>query len=294
MLHFEERKLGCPVRFWQRGQDEREEPMTDTAAAVPATSIDVSAVRRGGWLRFARALGWVLVWLGGLTLGFVVHQLWITTWLAELNQGELDAERIAYFEEAVITEVPYVPLDLGVPGSPTTPTTPPVPNPGGDPVDVEPVPQVLRVESAPPEHESFALIRIPRLKSIRDGWNVVEGVRRNDLKTGAGHMPWTPLPGQPGNAVISGHRTTYGAPFHDLDVLEPGDRIEVDTALGTHVYEVRENQIVKPTAVWVTEPREGAWLTLTTCNPKFSARQRLVVFAELISGPNAAVILANQ
>ena len=122
---------------------------------------------------------------------------------------------------------------------------------------------------------------------------MVEGVRRRDLKTGAGHMPGTPLPGQPGNAVISGHRTTYGAPFGEFDQIVEGDRIEVDTALGTHVYEVRETLIVKATAVWVTEPRPGAWLTLTTCNPKFSARERLVVFAELVEGPNAAVILAS-
>ena len=91
--------------------------------------------------------------------------------------------------------------------------------------------------------------------------------------------------------MISGHRTTYGAPFQELDTLGVGDRIEVDTALGTHVYEVRESLVVRPTEVWVTEPRPGAWLTLTTCNPKFSARQRLVVFAELVEGPNAAVIL---
>ena len=107
-------------------------------------------------------------------------------------------------------------------------------------------------------------------------------------------MPQTPLPGQPGNAVISGHRTTYGAPFHNLDVLEPGDRIEVETALGLHVYEVRESFVVRPTDIWVTDPKPGAWLTLTTCHPKFSARERLIISAELVEGPNAAVILGTQ
>jgi sortase A len=103
-------------------------------------------------------------------------------------------------------------------------------------------------------------------------------------------MPSTPLPGQPGNSVISGHRTTYGAPFHEFDELVPGDTIEVETGLGVHIYEVRETKIVRPTEIWVTEPREGAWLTLTTCHPKFSSRQRLVVFAELVAGPNSKVI----
>ena len=67
-------------------------------------------------------------------------------------------------------------------------------------------------------------------------------------------MPWTPLPGQRGNAVISGHRTTHGAPFHEFNDLEPGDRIEVETATGVHVYEVRLVKIVRPEALWVTNP----------------------------------------
>jgi sortase A len=99
-------------------------------------------------------------------------------------------------------------------------------------------------------------------------------------------MPGTPIPGQPGNAVVSGHRTTYGRPFFDLDQLAVGDRIEVETAIGTHVYHVREMVTVLPSDVWVTEPRPGGWLTLTTCNPKFSARERLIVWAEMVSGPN--------
>jgi sortase A len=99
-------------------------------------------------------------------------------------------------------------------------------------------------------------------------------------------MPDTPLPGMLGDAVISGHRTTYGAPFNELDELAPGDVIEVETAVGTHIYVVRESLVVSPFDVWVTNPREGAWLTLTTCNPEFSARERLVVFAELQGGPN--------
>ncbi len=99
-------------------------------------------------------------------------------------------------------------------------------------------------------------------------------------------MEGTPLPGQPGNAVLSGHRTTHGRPFFDFDLLEVGDRIEVETAIGVHAYEIREILVVQPTDVWVTDDRPGSWLTLTTCEPKFSARQRLIVFAEMVSGPN--------
>ncbi len=282
--------------------------MTESVTVAPSVVIEVDVDRTRVGLRVVRGLGWALIWLGALTLGFVAHQLWVTTWLAELNQGALDVEREAHFATAVISEVEYIPTIID-----TTSTTVVVPGVAGTlPVDpgssstigqgalsdipdpIRQTPLVLKVESAPEAHDSFALIRIPKLDRLAEGWNVVEGVKRGDLKTGAGHMPWTPLPGQPGNSVISGHRTTYGAPFHELDELEPGDIIEVDTALGTHVYEVRETIIVKPTALWVTEPREGAWLTLTTCHPRFSARQRLVVFAEMVAGPNAEVILATS
>jgi sortase A len=99
-------------------------------------------------------------------------------------------------------------------------------------------------------------------------------------------MESSPLPGQPGNAVLSGHRTTYGRPFFDFDLLEIGDEIEVESAIGMHIYVVREIEVVQPTDVWVTNNRAGAWLTMTTCEPKFSARQRLVVWAEMVSGPN--------
>jgi len=270
--------------------------MTETVAAPPVGAVEPDGSSSTG-LRVVRGLGWTLIWLGVLTLGFVVHQLWITTWLSQLNQAELDSAREEHFETAVITEVEYTPIVIagGGPGQGSPDGTGPVVPGGaiGNTPDELPGPRFLQVESAPPEHEAFALIRIPSIERLQEGWNVVEGVRRSDLKTGAGHMPWTPLPGQPGNSVISGHRTTYGAPFHELDLLVPGDRIEVDTALGTHVYQVRESKVVRPTDVWVTEPREGAWLTLTTCNPKFSARQRLVVFAELVEGPNAAVIVGS-
>jgi sortase A len=199
----------------------------------------------------------------------------------------LESEAENYFATAEITETSYVPANT--PGASDTgdgTVESGSPDAGG----LDAAPATLLVESAPPEHEAFAIIRIPTIDRLREGWAVVEGVTRSDLKNGAGHMSSTPIPGQPGNSVISGHRTTYGAPFHELDQLVPGDSIEVETGLGVHTYEVRETIIVRPTEIWVTEQREGAWLTLTTCHPRFSARQRLVVFAELVAGPNAKVI----
>jgi sortase A len=100
-----------------------------------------------------------------------------------------------------------------------------------------------------------------------------------------------------GNAAIAGHRTTYGAPFGDLDQLVAGDLIQVRTLQGSFRYRIREQLIVKPTDVQVIEPSpvnpndpsEGfeATLTLTTCNPKYWAAQRLVIKADLGSGQTA-------
>ena len=236
-------------------------------------------------VRVAHNLGWTFIYLGVLTLGFVVHQLFITTWFAQQAQTELTVERIEQWEDTDISEV-YVVANPDNPNEPTIVSG--ATGNEGDGVRAEPL--VLKVESPPDLGNAFALIRIPKIDRLKDGWNIVEGVRNADLRNGAGHMPDTALPGQPGNAVISGHRTTWGMPFHELDALDPGDRIEVDTALGTHIYEVRETRVVRPSEVWVADPREGAWLTLTTCHPKFSARQRFVVMAELVFGPNAEVI----
>jgi len=113
--------------------------------------------------------------------------------------------------------------------------------------------------------------------------NVVEGVGREDLKRAPGHYASTPLPGQLGNAAIAGHRSTYGAPFADLDSLEIGDRIIVTTVQGRFVYRMTAVDIVNPSAsgVIATTDPDVARLTLTTCHPKYSAQQRLIIFADL-------------
>jgi sortase A len=260
--------------------------MTDTETPAPSPTSRPSPVQSRGW-RVVHGLGWTLIYLGVLTLGFVFHELVITTWFAQQAQPELTEQRLAQWSQTEITEVAVVPPTTVDPaGGTSTGTT----LPGDEGGNSQPV--FLKVESEPPLGTPFALIRIPKLERLRDGWNVVEGVRVVDLRNGAGHMPGTAMPGQPGNAVISGHRTTYGQPFHELNELDPGDQIEIDTALGTSIYEVREIHIVAPTDLWVTEPRDGAWLTLTTCHPKYSARQRYVVVAELVYGPNYDAIQA--
>lgn len=112
---------------------------------------------------------------------------------------------------------------------------------------------------------------------------MVQGADGKDLREGPGHWPETPLPGGGGNFVVSGHRTTYGAPFFSLDKLVEGDVIELALPYAAARYEVTRTIIVLPTEVEVVAQRGVEELSLTTCNPIYSARQRLVVQARLVA-----------
>ena len=120
---------------------------------------------------------------------------------------------------------------------------------------------------------------------------VVAGVSVDDLKRGPGHYPDTPLPGQFGNAAIAGHRTTYGQPFLDIDDLDPGDQIIATTLAGRFVYAVTGTEIVEPddTHVVATTNPDIAELTLTSCHPKWSASQRIIVHSALVADESAVV-----
>ena len=197
------------------------------------------------------AVGRALVTIGILILLFVVYQLWGTGIYEARQQDELKAQFNATTTTTART-------------SATTAATVPAP--------------------PPPSGDAVAIMVIPKIGLDRA---VVQGVAVPDLRRGPGHYPTSPLPGQIGNAAIAGHRTTYGAPFNRIDELAPGDPILVTTAVGTFRYKVRAQPdgsghlIVKPTEVGVLNATPTATLTLTTCNPKFSASQRLVVQANL-------------
>jgi sortase A len=116
--------------------------------------------------------------------------------------------------------------------------------------------------------------------------NHVQGNLRQQLKTEIGHSSiplksWTSLPGQAGNAAIAGHRTTFAAPFYNLNELVPGDPIFVLTSQGLFRYVVRGSEIVSPDDNAVLDSSGTPELTLTTCNPRYSASTRLVVVALL-------------
>jgi len=120
-----------------------------------------------------------------------------------------------------------------------------------------------------------------RLPTLNVRYLVVQGVGVGALRKGPGHFPETPLPGARGTVAIAGHRTTYGAPFRDIDRLRRGARIFIDMPYGRFTYSVEGTRIVSPKAVSVTRPVGYDRLVLVACHPKYSAAQRIVVFARL-------------
>lgn len=137
-------------------------------------------------------------------------------------------------------------------------------------------------------------IKIPK---IDINFMVVEGVDEESLKLGPGHYPecrrgvegpyctkfpaaW---PGEKGRVILSGHRTTYLAPFYDLDKLSKGDEIVLETKWGIFTYEVYQQRIVEPTDPAIVVQKDNVReLVLTTCNPKYSAAQRLITYARQV------------
>jgi sortase A len=130
-----------------------------------------------------------------------------------------------------------------------------------------------------PEGDPIARIEIPK---INVNHAVINGTDTADLRKGPGLIESTDLPGMGGTTAIAGHRTTYGAPFHDINKLVKGDHIFVGTPYGRFEYAVDRHRIVKPTDVWVLQRIGREQLILSACHPLYSAAERIIVFAELV------------
>ncbi len=240
---------------------------------LPPGPPPLGAVRRS-----LREFGLGLITLGVIVLLFVAYQLFGTNLTEARNQSSLARQ----FQTAVhsATSIPAT-------GTPTSPATSVAGATAAEPpVDVLP--------SVPPggaiEHLVIPAIGVDKY--------VVEGTNEADLRRGPGHYIGTAFPGQVGNTAIAGHRTTYGAPFFELNQLKIGDPIELtDLNDRTWVYVVsRSPFVVSPSDVSVLDPTSFPQLTLTTCNPRFSATSRLVVIARLrgqaarVTSPSPATV----
>jgi LPXTG-site transpeptidase (sortase) family protein len=216
-----------------------------------------AAARRAGTGRVVRVsmrtVGELMITVGLVLLLFSAYEVWGKAAIVDGHQHDLDSQ---------------LSKDWGSPTpAPTTTQAPPVVAAG-----------------PPPPGDSIARLYLPRLGKH---WVVVEGVRQSDITYAPGHYPNSAMPGQIGNFSVAGHRSP--AIFWDLDQLQVGDPVVVETKVAFFVYRVTQNLIVRPTQVEVVAPVPGdprgkpsvAMLTLTTCNPKWDNYQRLIVHAQL-------------
>ena len=207
--------------------------------------------------RLIGAFGEVLITIGLLLLLFVSWQLWWTDVTANRDQ----AVTVQALERGF-----RAPPHGGVAGKGSLAT-------------------LTRV----PFGEAFAILRIPRF-GAGFARPVLEGTDHDTLTKGVAHYSGTAFPGQVGNFAVAGHRTTYGKPFSDIDLLKKGDVMVVETKTSYIVYSVEGHVIVTPDQVEVIAPvpqhpgakPTQAWMTMTACHPRFSASQRYVVFAKLV------------
>jgi sortase A len=250
------------------------------------------------WRWWVGSLGKTLITTGLLIFGFVAYQLWGTGIETARAQNQLETEFDALLADSAPLEAPDFAADEGGETAPATTTVDADPDAVGQPVTAPDPAGVPTAAAVPVEQQNIdtsiqngsALARLEIGRIGRDDI-VVAGVRTSDLKRGPGHFPNTPLPGQLGNSAIAGHRTTYGAPFFDVDDLQPGDEIVATTLSGRFTYRVTEQRIVASNEYWVvatTDPTK-ATLTLISCDPKYTAQKRIVIFSELVASESSPV-----
>jgi sortase A len=231
----------------------------DTAPPPPGAP---APPRRPGVVQVA---GEILVTVGLVLLLFVVYELFVTDLIADRRQTELSQDLHETWDRDP-TVVPVHESKLG---------------------------------------DAFAVLHIPRLGADYERV-VLEGTEEQQLKQGPGHYVDTAMPGEQGNVAFAGHRVGKGSPFLDLDAMRPGDPIVVETSDSWFVYRVLGDEetgeftgdpsgipgqeIVRPEDIDVISPTPGgdadaaptgAYLTLTTCHPRYSARQRMIIHAQL-------------
>jgi sortase A len=239
--------------------------------------------------RTVREVGLALVTLGVVVLAFATYQLFGTTLAEQKAQTRLQhrfAAALAHNEKRARSDPTTTsPAPSRGAGSGTRP------RPRRRAPSANDNPTVGTAGAISPSLPAGAALDHMVIPKIGVNKYIVQGTAANDLAEGPGHYIGTPLPGQVGNSAIAGHRTTYGAPFYRLDKLSIGDRIYLtSTTDQIFVYRVVTTEVVSPTDTAVLDPTTHAELTLTTCNPPFSATNRLVVVADLIGRPPASAV----
>jgi sortase A len=140
--------------------------------------------------------------------------------------------------------------------------------------------EARRYRLASEDGDAVARLRIPRLGLSAV---VVNGTSVSDLRRGPGRHLETFMPGERQLVYIAGHRTTYGAPFGDIDKLKPGDPISVELPYATVDYRVTRHRIVDDNDLSVLDTQHHEQLVLQACHPRFFASQRYLVYARPVA-----------
>lgn len=205
-------------------------------------------------------LGELLITAGVVVLLFLGWQVWLGNLLSGNAQSE-QAQALSQVWSSAEPVAPPVAAGLGDPGPPV-------------------------IQAAPENGVQFANLIVPRLGA---GYSkpVAEGIDADVLRNGVGHYPGTQTPGDAGNAAFAAHRTGNGSPFFDIEKLQVGDSVYFEMAAGWYRYVVRSLEYVPATGVGVLDPvpqspglaATDRILTLTSCNPVFTADERIIVYS---------------
>ncbi len=220
----------------------------------------------------------------GIVVALVVGGL-----VAVRSQSPGEGEAVAASTSTTTsTTTTVAPIDTATPASTTTvPDLDDSPILLADPVVPADASPALPIPESIPSNPRAAAPEIVlgtiRIPAIDLSWSLGQGMTLTAIDRGPSHWPGTAMPGELGNMVIAGHRTTKGAPFRHLDSLVPGDEIVFDVGAETHVYAVTETIFVYPEDVWIADQTEEHLVTLFACHPVGSARQRIVVRGEWVS-----------
>ncbi|MCY0905470.1 class E sortase [Arthrobacter sp. H14-L1] len=215
-----------------------------------------------------QVIGELILTFGLIALLFVGWELWWTNLTAGASQSAAVEQfaRQAPVPTPVNPSVP--PLKVGAPDYGTPPAL-----------------------QEPAHGKTFGIIYIPR---FGDNYSrpLAEGTSTDVLDTlGLGHYGNTAMPGEAGNFAVAGHRQTHGAVLDNIHTLAPGDKIYIQTKDAFYTYAFRNEEIVLPSRTDVllpvptqpgVQPKESL-LTMTSCNPRFGAQERIIAYSVLES-----------
>ncbi len=205
-------------------------------------------------------IGEVLVTGGAVVVLFIGWQLWFNN-LVLSNSQQVEAVELQQSWDKG-EGVAAVPLERADPGEPL-------------------------VTAVPANAVNFGTLIVPRFGADYTR-PIAEGIGLEDVlnKRGVGHYPGTQMPGEVGNFALAAHRTGWGSPFLDMNKLQLGDSIYIETEDGWYRYVFRSLEYVSPTGVGVLDPvpqQSGAIptdriITLTSCNPLNSVSERIIAY----------------